>query len=166
MNEDIWKIRHPFWPEPRLASVICPELISPPQPSNQLPPLPPATRLLPGDIRLYKTLMQEGARQIWKLRCERKIDRNDTDLTESEVQNRWLDTLQRRITTEINATHKKFGKSALKKETVFDTWENVVEAKTMHDPSNTEPKGSWIENTGVLVGIVEQILQTDGRGHQ
>jgi hypothetical protein len=53
-----------------------------------------------GKNRLYRILMSESAFLIWKLRCERRITKEDNPEkfhSETEIHNRWVATINSRL---------------------------------------------------------------------
>jgi hypothetical protein len=102
----------------------------------------------PGTNRLYRILLSESAYLIWKIRCERVLERPDCEHWHSsiEIQNRWLHTMNRRLEHDCAMTGQQYGKKALKKEIVLQTWSG-----TLRDEQSLPE--NWIKKPGVLVGI-------------
>jgi hypothetical protein len=102
------------------------------------------------DNRLFRILVSESAYFIWKLRCKRRIptgDNPEAQHTTQEIQNRWLQMINGRLTLERLLTDKRrYGKKALSVQTVIKTWDGVLLDRTSL-PDN------WIKHNGVLVGI-------------
>src|SRR3954449_10130553 len=103
-----------------------------------------------GKNRLYRILMSESAFLIWKLRCERRISKEDDPEkfhSETEIHNRWVVIINNRLNLDkLMTNHKKYGKKALKKRTVIQTW-----TKTLYDENNL--LDNWLQQSGVLVSI-------------
>lgn len=62
-----------------------------------------------GKNRLIRILIAESAHLIWKLRCERRIKNEDNPElfhTETEIHNRWLATINKRLTIDCITTNK------------------------------------------------------------
>ena len=78
--------------------------------------------------RLYRILISESAHLIWKLRCQRvSEDKPENEWPkETEIHNRWLATINARLTLDRATTNYKYGKKALKQKTVLDTWKNTL----------------------------------------
>ncbi|KAG6894619.1 hypothetical protein C0992_005383, partial [Termitomyces sp. T32_za158] len=100
---------------------------------------------LPNRARLYRIIMVEAAYLIWKLRCERVIQNENTPFTVQEVQNRWVETLNRRLALDQAMTNKNFSKKAISKDTVLKTWSDIIKNRS------TLPV-DWTGTHGVLVG--------------
>ncbi|KAH9858718.1 hypothetical protein C2E23DRAFT_864565 [Lenzites betulinus] len=93
---------------------------------------------------LWKAMITEAVYEIWKLRCERVIQREGREFSENEVTNRWYKMMDRRVALDRNMTAKHLGKRALRKELVRAMWTPVL-------PRDTQL--NWVEQYGVLVGI-------------
>ena len=104
--------------------------------------------------RLSRILISESAHLIWKLRCKRvsKGKPEEEWPQEAEIHNRWLATMNARLTLDRAITNNKYGKRALRQEVVLGTWRNVLENE------KNLPK-NWLRTTGVLVGIGQMVHQ-------
>lgn len=105
---------------------------------------------IPGKNRLYKILVSESAYLIWKLRCERRISKQD-DIEkyhpQHEIHNRWVHCINARLTLDCLMTNRlKYGKKALQPKLVLNTWDGLL-------MDNSNLQDDWIKQTGVLVGI-------------
>jgi len=100
--------------------------------------------------RLCKIIISESAHLIWKLRCERRIAREDGPQkfhSEREIHNRWVQAMNSRLTIDSLSTNtKKFGRKATKARIVLQTWEGCL-------LRNGELPRNWCGKKGVLVGI-------------
>ena len=100
--------------------------------------------------RLFKIIMSESAHLIWKLRCERRFAKGDDPQKhhpEREIHNRWVHTMNSRLTIDSLSTNvKKFREKATKAKLVLQTWEGCLQ-------SNEELPRNWCGKKGVLVGI-------------
>ncbi|KAJ6499692.1 hypothetical protein C8R47DRAFT_1258963, partial [Mycena vitilis] len=99
-----------------------------------------------GTTRLFRILVSESAYLIWKVRNERVIqDKEPASI--NEIQNRWLKTMNNRLGLDCALTNEqKWGKKALNKTIVLETWQKVLKNE------ENLPK-DWTWETGVLVGI-------------
>jgi ribonuclease HI len=102
-----------------------------------------------GGDRLVEITIREGAQLIWQLRNEHVI-KNENDPTRmhsnTEITNRLTTKLNNRLQLDRTLTNKlKFGKKALPKAVVLDTWSGTL--------SNKDLPGDWISTPGVLVGM-------------
>ncbi|KAH9831461.1 uncharacterized protein C8Q71DRAFT_679920, partial [Rhodofomes roseus] len=102
----------------------------------------------PSAERLWRILISEAAFMIWKLRCERVINHSDDEDWEhsrQEIRARWVATINRRLHLDMSMTHKRFGRQALNKDMVTNTWKG-----TLHDESALPD--DWTGMNRVLVG--------------
>ncbi len=86
-------------------------------------PAEPTPRPLLGKNRLFTILVSESAHLIWRIRCERVIQREDDPErrhSEIETTNKWLLSLNNRLKTDIAQTNvTKYGALALAEKTVL-----------------------------------------------
>jgi hypothetical protein len=112
-----------------------------------------AQRSKGGTDRLFRIVATESAHLIWKLRCERRITQgDDPDKQHSieEIHNRWLSTMNQRLTMDrLLANRNRYGKKALKPALVIATWDGVL-----YDQESLPE--NWIQQSGVLVGMRPQ----------
>jgi hypothetical protein len=115
---------------------------------------------LPGANHLYRILVSEAAHLIWKLRNERIFKHASEDQwpTAPKIHNRWLATINARLTLDRSSTNRIYGKKAIKAKIVLNTW-----AKTLKNEADLPP--NWITSPGVLVDIAPLEHQR-GRTHQ
>ena len=103
-----------------------------------------------GKNRLFQILISESAFLIWKLRCERRIQREDNPddhHSTKEIHNRWLATINKRLRLDCLLTDKRrYGKKATKASKVIQTWSGIL-YEEQNLPSD------WHRQAGVLVGI-------------
>ncbi|KII84249.1 hypothetical protein PLICRDRAFT_118018, partial [Plicaturopsis crispa FD-325 SS-3] len=103
-----------------------------------------------GSARLYKITVSESAHLIWRIRCERRISREDDPQqyhSKAEVHNRWIHAMNTRLTLDRAMTdRKKHGNKALAVQVVLNTWSGTL----MNEDALPD---NWIRETGVLVGI-------------
>ena len=101
-----------------------------------------------GAERLYRILMTESAHLIWRIRCERIIERNDKEQwhTAQEIKNRWHCAINKRLTLDQAMTNKRYETKAISFQTVLCTWSGTLQDE-LSLPDN------WINYSGVLVGI-------------
>ncbi|PBK64081.1 hypothetical protein ARMSODRAFT_893490 [Armillaria solidipes] len=105
-----------------------------------------------GANRAFQILVPETAFLIWKLRCERRIERNDDPeraFNLDEVTGKWKAVMNERLQQDRILTNKeRFGPKALEVNTVLETWTGMV-----HRPEGESLPDNWIKTPGVLVGI-------------
>ncbi|KAI0746606.1 hypothetical protein C8Q80DRAFT_1271475 [Daedaleopsis nitida] len=95
---------------------------------------------------LWMTLVSESMYIIWKLRCERVIQRDGEEFSIREVENRWYATIDQRLGLERKVAAMAIKKRARLMAKVEKKWEPVLV-----DPDNL-PSGVTM-TMGVLVGI-------------
>ncbi|KAF8912565.1 hypothetical protein CPB85DRAFT_1220060, partial [Mucidula mucida] len=95
-----------------------------------------------GEERMRRILISESAHLIWKLRNERVINEKPPS-SRREIENRFRYTINRRLELDCLLSDKKrFGKKAISKSLVLNTWRDVIP----NDDDRTR-------ESGVLVGI-------------
>ncbi len=100
----------------------------------------------PAAEALWCILCTEALHLVWKLRCERVIQKDGADFTANEVTNRFYSTIDSRLNLDRRTAAISRGKRSLKPQDVERIWLPVIE-----DGSDLPPK--WVVNNGVLVGI-------------
>ncbi|KAJ7352012.1 hypothetical protein DFH08DRAFT_693556, partial [Mycena albidolilacea] len=82
----------------------------------------------PGEARLYRILMAESAHLIWKIRCDRVMQKNGAHPTEIEVHNKWVLAMNNRLKLDCQMTDdRKYEKKAVPVKTVLRTWTGVLQ---------------------------------------
>ncbi|KAI1781818.1 ribonuclease H-like protein [Ganoderma leucocontextum] len=107
-----------------------------------------------GADRLMRIAITESAYLIWKIRCERVIEREgdpQREHTVKEVSSRWHATMARRQALDFGQTNKRFGRKALERNRVECTWSQPQES----DESVGLGEVRLAKMTGVLVGRLE-----------
>jgi ribonuclease HI len=140
LAKNVWMQKHKFWSGPKSLGDIAGCCLSTFCNNKGHPK--------PGTNRLYRIIISESAYLIWKVRCERVIERNCKELwhTPQELYNRLQHTLNRQLELDRAMTDKKFAKKALSEEKVLNTWSGILKDEYSL-PDN------WIKHPGVLVGI-------------
>ncbi len=95
---------------------------------------------------LWCILATEAVHLVWKLRCERVIQKDGEDFSVQEVTNRFYSTLDSRLNLDRRTAARARGKRALKPQDVDRIWRPILENK-----DNLPSK--WVIDCGVLVGI-------------
>ena len=101
-------------------------------------------KYLKGESRLRRILISESAHLIWKLRNDQII--NGNQITSSEVQNKWRNTINARLEIDCLSTNPNFKSRSNKAQIVKQTWRRVI------DNEEDLPR-EWTREFGVLVGI-------------
>ncbi|KAI0345425.1 hypothetical protein BDW22DRAFT_1325468, partial [Trametopsis cervina] len=118
---------------------------------------PPAQgKQRPGTSRLQTILVTESAYLIWKIRCERVIDRGPDPAnwhSEEETKRLWHKTINRRLQADIALTHPRVPTTKrLKAKEVLNTWSGIIKDEDLL-PDN------WITAAGVLVGDLNPLTE-------
>lgn len=139
--EDLWCKREDSWPEIRFGTILSCNLANLNHNND---------KSTTGKNRLFKILVLESAHLIWKLRCERTIKFEGVKEkfhSENEIYNRWVHAINTRLKFDRLLTDSmRYGKKALKTETVLKTWSGVL-LNEENLPDN------WVHKSGVLVGM-------------
>lgn len=103
---------------------------------------------LKGRTRLLQIMITESAYLIWLLRCEWRIGREQNTMETHptpEIEARWRKTMAKRMRTDWALTSRlRYGKRALQRWLVAETWHNVALDRISIQTD--------IDRTGVLVG--------------
>ncbi|KAF5318885.1 hypothetical protein D9758_019007 [Tetrapyrgos nigripes] len=108
-----------------------------------------------GEERLWRILIAESAYLIWKMRCERVIQKDNVPFTTREIENRWLHMIDERIQLDRCMTNQKYGNKGISPNLVRATWQGLLKRE------HTLPD-DWVTNTGVLVGIESDLRRRTG----
>lgn len=139
LTKEIWLTKHNYWPKVDNIGVVigC----------GMTKFLSKTGQRKLGAERLYRILMTESAHLIWRIRCERILERpRDQWHTTTEIQNRWHCAINKRLTLDQAMTNKKYEMKAISTKTVLHTWSGTLQNESSL-PEN------WINCSGVLVGI-------------
>lgn len=139
--KDLWCKREVSWPNIRFGTILGCSLITFNNENG---------KKITGKSRLFNILGLVSAHLIWKLRCERTIKykgNQEKFHSETEIYNRWLHAINTRLKFDRLLTDsKRYGKKALKVETVLKTWSGLL----LHEENLPD---NWVHNAGVLVGM-------------
>lgn len=139
LAEKAWQKKHESWPPIHMGNIIGAPLAKFDDAEG---------RRLPGATRLYRILMTESAHLIWKIRCERRIQRTDIEgdtHSQAEITNRWFAAMNTRLRLDCEMTHVKYGKRKLDCRTVERTWNGLLNDEKDLPPAWAKP--------GFLVGM-------------
>ncbi len=95
---------------------------------------------------LWCILSTEAVHLIWKLRCERVIQREGADFSVAEVTNRFYAAIDSRLNLDRRTAAISRGRRALKPRDIGRIWHPILENM------NNLP-ARWVTDSGVLVGI-------------
>lgn len=139
LTEKLWaKKKQTWWPQTIGTILGTPTIIAKDEKGLQAPHL----------TRLLHILILESAYLIWKLRCERVITDNNANSrrhSTDEITNRWLSTINNRLTLDRIMTHESFGVNKIENKLVLRTWEGLIREEEKQPPD-------WCRSPGVLVG--------------
>jgi ribonuclease HI len=141
LAEKLWKMQQSRWPQLKYGTILGCNMANFKHASGHINM---------GANRLYQIIISESAHLIWKLRCERRIQNEDNPEkyhTDTEIHNRWVATINNRLTMDqLMTDRKRYKKKALPQKIVIQTWKKVLA-----DQENL--LSNWIQQSGVLVGI-------------
>jgi ribonuclease HI/exonuclease III len=141
LTSELWQLK--YEPLPRISyGTVMGCGLSPYKDTNKHPDT--------GKNRLFQILISESAYLIWKIRCERRIEREDNpDKYHSyqEIHNRWVATINKRLLQDCLSTdRRRYGRKATDQNLVHQTWKSIL-----WDEENLPER--WFRQSGVLVGI-------------
>ncbi|KAH9840140.1 uncharacterized protein C8Q71DRAFT_702598 [Rhodofomes roseus] len=151
LAEDIWEKKQATWARPNYNEIIGVGLQK---------WYTPKMKRRPMAERFWRILISESAYLIWCLRCEREIGHSDEPgwkHTEKEISARWTSALNKRLHLEMAMTHRRFGRQALRRETVTNTWRGTL------SDEHALPD-DWTSTNRVLVGIATSARRAQGEG--
>jgi ribonuclease HI len=136
----LWAKKHHYWPEIRCIGSITGCGLTDFKDRQKKP--------LPGANRLYRIIILEATHLIWKLRneCIFKHASEDQWPSARKIHNRWLTTINARLTLDRSSTSSKYGSRAIKSYVVLDTWSNTLR-------NEIDLLVNWIKSPRVLVDI-------------
>ncbi|KAH9926056.1 uncharacterized protein B0H18DRAFT_876724, partial [Fomitopsis serialis] len=147
--ERAWKRAGGTWYSQSLPSILAVGFATPQRTNGKAP--------REHTVRLWRMLITEAAHLLWRLRCERVIqhdDEEDWQHNERGIAARWYQSINMRLRLDIESTHPRFGRLALKRQLVLDTWHHLVwDVQALPD--------DWTSVRWVLVGIDPDICSID-----
>ncbi|KAF9553196.1 hypothetical protein CPC08DRAFT_243025 [Agrocybe pediades] len=139
LAEELWLLRGAAeWIRPTMGSILSSALADVRKTGGK--------RKLTGASRLYTILVTESAQLIWQRRCQWRVS-DESDplkiLPDDAIRVLWVKTINKRLRLECLLTdQRKYGKKALKKSTVENTWWPVLKGRrALQD--------DWTTDTGV-----------------
>lgn len=93
-------------------------------------------------------IISESAYLIWKIRCKRLFESgpNDEQITQREIHNRWVKTINNRLNLDRAMTNKKHTDNAIPRKKVLQTWRRTIQ-------NEKELPADWTTINGVIVSI-------------
>ncbi|KAF5376091.1 hypothetical protein D9615_007753 [Tricholomella constricta] len=141
-QKEIWDLTEKLWEKKNKGSWYCPVL-------GTILGAPLAKfqngrgKKKPGDDRLYRIIMVESAYLIWRLRCERVIQNDNSPFLAREIHLRWSHMMNERLALDVRMSSEKKG---VPKNRVKQTWNSVLQ-------NESELPDDWLGVPGVLVGM-------------
>jgi ribonuclease HI len=132
----LWRTKKSEWIKPGFGEILACGLA---QLKNQ------ENETLKGDSRLYRIIVSESAYLIWTLRNNRVIN-DKGQFSPAEIRNRWISSINSRLSLDCLLSNPKYGDKALSKNLVKQTWQEVLGDK------DNLPK-DWTKGAGVLVSM-------------
>jgi zinc-binding in reverse transcriptase/RNase H len=136
LAERLWRAKKSRWIKPGFGEILACGLT---QLKNQ------ENETLKGDSRLYRIIISESAYLIWTLRNNRVIN-DKGQPSRAEIRNRWISSINSRLSLDCLLSNPKYGNKALSKNVVKQTWQEVLSNK------DNLPK-DWTKGAGVLVSM-------------
>ncbi|KAK0196121.1 hypothetical protein F5146DRAFT_924126 [Armillaria mellea] len=99
-----------------------------------------------GKEQFYQMIMSMSIQIIWNTCCEQVIQNDGLPFLLTQICNRWLAKVCKHLELDCLMTQDQFGKKALQKDLVLETWSSVI--KDEHRLSR-----DWTETDRVLVGM-------------
>ncbi|KDQ31790.1 hypothetical protein PLEOSDRAFT_1034649 [Pleurotus ostreatus PC15] len=146
LAKELWTKTGRKWTRPWIGNIVACALTKTTQKEEKRDP---------GGDRLWRILVSESAYLIWKLRCERVIQNDNTPFTTQEVNNRWVATINARLDLDREMTNESLGKNKIRTKAVLQTWKGAL------DGEENLPR-NWTKLNGVLVGIKPRRSQGGG----
>ncbi|KAJ7585850.1 hypothetical protein C8J56DRAFT_787798 [Mycena floridula] len=101
-----------------------------------------------GRTRLFQIVISELIHQIWKLRCNVVVDKDDIP-SENHIESAWTAAINTRLEDRLLTNKYRYKAKALPKRTVLETWGGTLKDE------NPVP-ADWIRHPEVLVAIGHQ----------
>ncbi|KAJ7857961.1 hypothetical protein B0H14DRAFT_3085152 [Mycena olivaceomarginata] len=95
LAKELWTKRNQNWPWPGIGTIISASLANFKNEEG---------KMKPGEARLYRILMAESAYLVWKIRCERLMQRTAMRPTETEGHNKWVLAMNNRLKLDCDLT--------------------------------------------------------------
>ncbi|KAJ3870681.1 hypothetical protein F5051DRAFT_341738 [Lentinula edodes] len=106
----LWEMKGYQWKKPDLGDIL----------TCALPKFKKNQNIM-GDSRFYRILISELARLIWMIRNGRVINKRTNEAMNKEVQNKWVEMMNKWLTLDRDMMHQKFAKKALSTKLVLST---------------------------------------------
>ncbi|KAJ6507644.1 hypothetical protein DFH09DRAFT_942844 [Mycena vulgaris] len=138
LTEKLWTMKYPKWPSLSWGLILGCNLVKFKHPNR---------KIRPAMGRLFAILVSTAWHTIWNIRNDRVLKNPGRNITDTEIHNRWLKSINSALGRDRILTDKlKFGDLALNKDLVLRTWSGLL----MNEDSLPD---DWTYTVGVLVGI-------------
>jgi hypothetical protein len=145
LTEKLWRMKYDMWPSLNWGLILGCNLVKFKHINSKISPVMG---------RLYAVLVSTAWHTIWNVRNDKVLKNPDRCITDIEIHNRWLKSVNSALGRDRILTNKlKFGDLALNKDLVLRTWSGLL----MNEDSLPD---DWTYTAGVLVGI--QPLRMNG----
>jgi hypothetical protein len=121
LAKELWLTKHNVWPNVDNLGVITGCGLA------QFQNIKGQRKL--GAERLYRIIMTESAHLIWRMRCERIIERSNREQwhTAQEIKNRCYGAINKRLALDQAMTNKRYEAKAIPISTVLCTWSGTLQ---------------------------------------
>ncbi|KAJ6601985.1 hypothetical protein DFH09DRAFT_1069528 [Mycena vulgaris] len=138
LTEKLWTMKYPMGPSLSSGLVLGCNLVKFKHPSR---------KIIPAMGRLFAILVSTAWHTIWNIRNNRVLKTPGRNITDSEIHNRWVKSINSALGRDQILTNKlKFGDLALNKDLVLRTWSGLL----MNEDSLPD---DWTYTVGDLLGI-------------
>jgi len=145
----LWAMKYPMWPSLSWGLVLGCNLVKFKHSNG---------KIIPAMGRLFAILVSTAWHTIWNIRNDKVLKNPHQNITDIEIHNRWLKSVNSALGRDRILTNKmKFGNLALKKDLVLRTWSGLL----MNEDALPD---DWTYTVGVLVGIQPLTLNDPRNG--
>ncbi|KAJ7106422.1 hypothetical protein C8R43DRAFT_906232 [Mycena crocata] len=149
LTKTLWSMKYSNWPQLNWGLILGCNLVK----------LESSTKVAKPEMnRLFAVLVSTAWHLIWNIRNDRVLKNPDKKITEVEIHNKWLKSVNDTLKRDRILTNKfKFGTLAFNKDLVLKTWSGLLQ-----DEDSLPDDWTYIE--GVLVGIQPKKVQRNNNG--
>jgi hypothetical protein len=149
LTQKLWHMKYPIWPPLSWGLILGCNLVK----FKGL-----KGKIIPEMGRLFAILVSTAWHTIWNIRNDKVLKNPDGKMTDVEVHNKWLKSVNSALGRDRILTNKlKFDNLALNKDLVLRTWSGLL----MNEDSLPD---DWTYTVGVLVGIQPLRLKDSKNG--
>ncbi|KAJ7195055.1 hypothetical protein GGX14DRAFT_377294, partial [Mycena pura] len=138
LTEKLWSMKYSNWPILSWGLILGCNLVKFKHSNG---------KIIPAMGRLFAILVSTAWHTIWNIRNDKVLKNPHRNITDVEIHNRWLKSVNSALGRDRILTNKiKFGNLALNKDLVLRTWSGLL----MNEDALPD---DWTYTVGVLVGI-------------